>query len=183
MQSAISAINPVVFINTDSEFVKISPCKLSKQRHWNKYECIVILGVLHELKHRGIEAKDIGLLTPYLGQFHLLKKIAGQQKIDVFTIDKSQGIDKDCIIISWVKQRGGEERFIDMRRINVAFTRAKKKLIIIGSCKHLGDLEYMGKYIQLIRENGWVVDLGQFDQLKLRLKDIFHQVVTANSIS
>ena len=52
------------------------------------------------------------------------------------TVDRFQGRDKDCIIVSLV--RSNEEGKVggllkDWRRINVAFTRAKKKLILVGS--------------------------------------------------
>lgn len=60
----------------------------------------------------------------------------GWNGVEVSTVDKYQGRDKECIIVSLV--RSNTERRIgsllrDWRRINVAFTRAKKKLILIGS--------------------------------------------------
>lgn len=51
-------------------------------------------------------------------------------------MDKFQGRDKDCIIVSLVRTSAGNQiggLLRDWRRVNVAFTRAKKKLILVGS--------------------------------------------------
>ena len=51
-------------------------------------------------------------------------------------MDKFQGRDKDCIIVSLVRNSSGNQiggLLRDWRRVNVAFTRAKKKLILVGS--------------------------------------------------
>ena len=56
--------------------------------------------------------------------------------LEVSTVDKFQGRDKDCIIVSLVRTNCGSHiggLLRDWRRVNVAFTRAKKKLILIGS--------------------------------------------------
>lgn len=57
----------------------------------------------------------------------------------ILTIDKSQGIDKDIIIL--LIERGNEELVQNPRRLNVALTRAKSKLIIIGSDQHLSQMK------------------------------------------
>ena len=56
--------------------------------------------------------------------------------LEVSTVDKFQGRDKDCIIVSLVRTNCGNHiggLLRDWRRVNVAFTRAKKKLILVGS--------------------------------------------------
>ena len=57
----------------------------------------------------------------------------------VLTIDKSQGIDKDVIIL--LIERGNEDLVENPRRLNVALTRAKSKLIIVGSEEHLSKMK------------------------------------------
>ena len=76
------------------------------------------------------------MISPYLAQPIELQMMLGWNGVEVSTVDKYQGRDKECIIVSLV--RSNTERRIgsllrDWRRINVAFTRAKKKLILIGS--------------------------------------------------
>jgi len=53
----------------------------------------------------------------------------------VLTIDKSQGIDKEAIIL--LIEKGNDELIENPRRLNVALTRAKSKLIVVGSESYL----------------------------------------------
>lgn len=92
------------------------------------------------------------------------------------TVDKSQGLDSDCIIISCSK-RGGKEHLMNVilnyfdkfiyfinknlfiqnwRRVNVAFTRAKKKLIFVGSINQLSQFEKLKDFLSLISAKNWV---------------------------
>lgn len=57
----------------------------------------------------------------------------------ILTIDKSQGIDKEIIVL--LIERGNEDLIQNPRRLNVALTRAKSKLVIIGSDEHLSKMK------------------------------------------
>jgi superfamily I DNA and/or RNA helicase len=55
----------------------------------------------------------------------------------------------------------------DLKRLNVAITRAKKKLILIGTEKYLKEIKPLDKIIEKIRSEGWEQELNTFDdQLK-----------------
>jgi len=86
----------------------------------------------------------------------------------VLTIDKSQGIDADIVIISCTKQTSEKGvLFKDLKRLNVALTRAKKKLIIIGAEKYLKDISPMDMIVRKLNEENWVEEVCTFDdQLK-----------------
>lgn len=83
---------------------------------------------------------DIGLISPYAGQVNFIESEIEQDKeleglqIEVNTIDGFQGQEKDIIYISLVRSNDqGNVGFLsDERRLNVAMTRAKRKLVIIG---------------------------------------------------
>jgi DNA replication ATP-dependent helicase Dna2 len=82
--------------------------------------------------------------------------------VTVDTADKFQGRDKDCIIVSLV--RSNEHKTIgellkDWRRINVALTRAKSKMIIIGSQNTLANDQLLNAFLHLVHRNGWAYDL------------------------
>lgn len=68
----------------------------------------------------------------------------------ILTVDKSQGIDKECII--FLVQDGPDQNKLigDLRRINVSLTRAKCKLIIIGSKQHTEKV-LGGKLVELLK--------------------------------
>ena len=88
------------------------------------------------------ERLDIGIISPYKGQVQLLRRMLRRnsywkplrQLISVNTVDGFQGQERDIILISMVRQNEqGQVGFLsDLRRMNVAITRARMKLIIIG---------------------------------------------------
>ena len=88
------------------------------------------------------ERLDIGIISPYKGQVQLLRRMLRRDAwwkplrhlISVNTVDGFQGQERDIILISMVRQNEqGQVGFLsDLRRMNVAITRARMKLIIIG---------------------------------------------------
>ena len=80
--------------------------------------------------------------------------------MEVSTIDKYQGRDKDAIILSFVRSNiaGKTGRLIeDKRRLNVALSRAKMKLIIIGSYNTLlKGSSVLSPVLREIKNRGWV---------------------------
>ncbi|NQD72615.1 AAA family ATPase [Sphingobacterium shayense] len=101
-----------------------------------------------KISYQGIPFPRIGIIAPYRRQVALLKEIITEDEqlkpflkyIQVNTIDSFQGQEKDVIYISLT--RSNDEQQIgflsDVRRMNVAMTRAKKKLIIIGDSSTIG---------------------------------------------
>ena len=124
--------------------------------YFNVAEAQQTLQTLHDYferigKERIMEERiDVGIISPYKGQVSLLRRMLRQDKywkpyrslITVNTVDGFQGQERDVIVISLV--RSNEEGNIgflrDLRRMNVAITRARMKLIIIGDrttlCRH-----------------------------------------------
>lgn len=100
---------------------------------------------------------SLGIITPYRAQVDLLHKLAESSStleplhklIAINTVDAFQGQERDVIIISFVRSNDkGEVGFLkDIRRTNVAMTRAKKKLIMIGDSATLGADPF---YIELL---------------------------------
>lgn len=96
------------------------------------------------------ERLDIGLISPYRAQVKYLRQLLNRlsffkpfrNSISVNTVDGFQGQERDIIIISLVRSNEeGDIGFLrDLRRMNVAMTRARMKLIIVGDsstlCRH-----------------------------------------------
>ena len=82
--------------------------------------------------NKGLCEDDIGIISPYADQ---VKVIQENTAVEVKTVDGFQGREKEIIIISTVRSNNdGNIGFLrDLRRLNVAITRAKRKLIIIGN--------------------------------------------------
>ena len=94
-------------------------------------------------KERLLEERvDVGVISPYKGQVNLLRRMLRQDSywkpfrslITVNTVDGFQGQERDVIVISLVRSNDqGDIGFLrDLRRMNVAITRARMKLIILG---------------------------------------------------
>lgn len=130
----------------------------------NKDEALLTLSSLQDyLKKIGVqrfleENLDIGIISPYRAQTqylrHLLKHTSFfrpfRKQICVNTVDGFQGQERDVIVISMVRSNEtGKIGFLrDLRRMNVAMTRARMKLIIIGNRKTLSTNRF---YSQLYR--------------------------------
>jgi hypothetical protein len=99
-----------------------------------------VVSIVNQLRKNHPEIQ-IGVITFYSAQVEKLKEKLGQssQSVTVSTVDGFQGGECDCIIVSCVRANpNGRVGFVeDPRRINVALTRARFGLIILGHVKTL----------------------------------------------
>ena len=83
----------------------------------------------------GVRQEDIAVISPYDAQVQKIRQLLAEATdLEVDTVDGFQGREKDAVIVSLVRSNeNGELGFVaDIRRINVALTRARRKLIVIG---------------------------------------------------
>ena len=111
------------------------------------------------------ERLDVGIISPYRAQVQLLRRLIRKREffkpfrslISVNTVDGFQGQERDIIVISLVRSNDeGQIGFLrDLRRMNVAITRARMKLIILGDrhtlCRH-PFYRKLWQYIQALKE-------------------------------
>ncbi|MBN9399151.1 MAG: AAA family ATPase ['Candidatus Kapabacteria' thiocyanatum] len=103
-----------------------------------------VLGELAETD--GHEAISVGIISPYRGQVRMMQQdlqhrfASSFRTFDVDTVDSFQGSECDVIVISLVRSNDdGDIGFLkDIRRMNVAMTRARKKLVVIGDGSTIG---------------------------------------------
>lgn len=97
----------------------------------NKIEADIAVRLANDYLTAGVCEEDIGIISPYADQVKIIQE---QTPVEVKTVDGFQGREKEIIIISTVRSNDNENiGFLkDLRRLNVAITRAKRKLIIIG---------------------------------------------------
>ena len=106
------------------------------------------------------ESIDVGIISPYRAQVQLLRKMIRQREyfrpyrrlITVNTVDGFQGQERDIILISLVRSNdGGDIGFLrDLRRMNVAITRARMKLIILGSAQTMTSHPFYKKLYEFV---------------------------------
>jgi senataxin len=81
-------------------------------------------------------SKSIAIMTPYRDQVRFLQSCDLPAGIEIMTIDGAQGKEKDIIIYSCVRNNDEDIGFLnDKRRLNVALTRAREALYVIGNIK------------------------------------------------
>ncbi len=122
--------------------------------------------LLQQYQHVGETTKlDIGIISPYKEQRELLKENLQSfdysqylvNELDVKTIDGFQGEERDVIYISLVRSNPNSEiGFLsDIRRMNVALTRAKKKLVVIMDTATIGNHPFYKKFIDYCETNNF----------------------------
>lgn len=164
--SASSAANQDSDLNFKEQFVGESFGRI------NKAEAELTLLTLAEYftkisKRRVLEERiDVGIISPYRAQVQYLKKLIKKYEffkpyrrlISVNTVDGFQGQERDVILISLVRSNDeGQIGFLkDLRRMNVAMTRARMKLIILGNKDTMTKHPFYKKlweYVEAINNN------------------------------
>ncbi|MEA1999032.1 MAG: AAA domain-containing protein, partial [Euryarchaeota archaeon] len=127
--------------------------------HYNKFEIRVIHNIVSKIL-QSIKNCEIGVITPYRLQRDKIKVILGDipDSVEVDTVDRFQGREKDVIIFSFVRASGSAGRFLNNRsRLNVAITRARKKLIILGNSDVLKTAPYTRRIFEKIERDHVIV--------------------------
>jgi len=167
LRRAMSSAFPVVFLDMD----RVETCSDSfsdKKNDQNNLEGKTEHKVEAQLVSQlvkcsvccGVNPKDIGVISPYRDQLRAIRRRLEIPGLEISTVDKYQGRDKECIIVSLVRRSKNIGRLLrDWRRVNVAFTRAKTKLIILGSANTLSCDPVFQKFLKLVRERDWVLSL------------------------
>jgi len=128
----------------------------------NKQEADLLLKLLMFQLDEHTSA-SIGVISPYKLQIQYIREQLLEQKlltkqIQVQTVDGFQGQEKDIIFISLVRSNSKQEiGFLrDLRRMNVAITRARKKLIVIGDSSTLASSSFYSKFQEYVeKHNGY----------------------------
>ncbi|KXX75824.1 DNA replication ATP-dependent helicase/nuclease DNA2 [Madurella mycetomatis] len=163
----------VRFVNTDA-LLPESREQAKGNRIVNPCEARVVAQLVDALLAVGVPASEIGVVTHYRSQLallkHTLRNSAGAATgdagmVEMHTADRFQGRDKSVVVLSLVRSNEGGgigELLKDWRRINVAFTRAKTKLLVVGSKDTLGGCgegEMLARFVRLMEEKEWIYEL------------------------
>ncbi|XP_075072554.1 DNA replication ATP-dependent helicase/nuclease DNA2 [Mixophyes fleayi] len=159
VKDVLEPSNPVCFLNTE-EIPALETEEKCGVSNWIEAKLVFQLTSLF-LK-AGSKPADIGIIAPYRQQ---LKVISGyftklsSSAVEVNTVDKYQGRDKSIIIVSFVRSNiDGKlgDLLKDWRRLNVALTRAKHKLIMLGCVPTLSRFDSLEKLICHLRSENLI---------------------------
>ncbi|KAI0056156.1 Dna2-domain-containing protein [Artomyces pyxidatus] len=129
----------------------------------NTLEATLVCQIVETLLYSGVREEQLGVITMYRQQIKLISHLLlAHRGVEILTADRSQGRDKDCIVISMVRSNDGGQigdLVRDWRRLNVAFTRARSKLVIIGSRSTLERTPLLQAFFTLMDSHGWLFSL------------------------
>jgi ATP-dependent RNA/DNA helicase IGHMBP2 len=105
------------------------------------------------IENEQLDTSKIVVLSPYSGQVAYLRETL-DSKIRISTIDSYQGQEQDIVLISLVRSNADQViGFLkDYRRMNVAMTRAKEKLVIVGDSATLGTDPFYGSFLEYVEK-------------------------------
>ncbi|MCB9788984.1 MAG: AAA family ATPase [Deltaproteobacteria bacterium] len=114
---------------------------------------------VRRLLGRGVRAADLALITPYDAQARALRGLLGDavgQGLEVGTVDGFQGREKDVVVVDLVRSNeDGELGFLrDVRRMNVALTRARRLLLVVGDSATLGRHPFYAAFLEAAEAQG-----------------------------
>jgi len=155
VQRDLVSDDPVTFIDTAGTGwqEELEPEGLSKR---NPEEGRLVLKQVNALCEAGLAPSDIAVIAPYAAQVRWLRENAIYDKLEIDTVDGFQGREKEAVVISLVRSNSiGEIGFLsDARRMNVALTRAKRKMIIVGDSATLASDPFFQSLLTWIEETG-----------------------------
>lgn len=147
----------------------------------NRLEAMNVEKIITRLFRDGVQPDQIGVITPYEGQRAyiaqymqmnslIVEKRAQYVDVEISSVDAFQGREKDFIILLCV--RANDDRVIgflrDPRRLNVALTRAKYGMVVLGNPRSLSKNKLWNYLLVHFREHGCLVE-GPMDNLRLSM--------------
>ncbi|MFC7077821.1 AAA domain-containing protein [Haloarcula halophila] len=119
----------------------------SRTGNTNPTEADAVADVVRAYREAGVAAADIGVIAPYRAQVAELNRRLSDVAVD--TVDRFQGSSKEVIVVSFVATGDLDgPLFEDYRRINVALTRAKKALVLVGDRTALSSDEVYERMVE-----------------------------------
>ncbi|KAM1197365.1 hypothetical protein ACFX2I_008967 [Malus domestica] len=134
----------------------------------NEGEADVAIAHAKRLVQSGVQASDIGIITPYAAQVVLLRMLRSNddklKDLEISTVDGFQGREKEAIIISMVRSNSKKEvGFLkDHRRMNVAVTRARRQCCLVCDTETVSSDAFLKRLIEYFEEHGEYLSASEY---------------------
>jgi len=160
---------PVIFYDTQGGdwAEKAEEENLAKNRSMaesksNEMEAALVVQHVRKLVDAGLDPQDIACITPYNAQLSILSQALKTRfpGIELGTVDGFQGREKEAVIFSLVRSNGDKEVgfLAEKRRLNVAMTRPRRQLVVIGDSETIST---GGKFLKR-----WMLHLEEWADLR-----------------
>jgi predicted DNA helicase len=136
----------------------------------NIHEGKLVVEQVGRLLDLGLNGEDIAVISPYSAQVRWIREKLQNIGVEVDTVDGFQGREKEALLISLVRSNNiGEIGFLsDTRRMNVALTRAKRRLIVIGDSATLGGHTFYTELLQYFESIGAYTTVWEYPSVDSR---------------
>jgi ATP-dependent RNA/DNA helicase IGHMBP2 len=126
---------------------------------WNPGHAERVAAEVRRLLSRGVRPADIAVIAAYDAQVRRLRALLAAERVaglEVATVDAFQGREKEAVIVDLVRsnERGDIGFLADVRRMNVALTRARRFLLVVGDSATLGEHPYYAAFVAAMDELG-----------------------------
>ncbi|MEN6459292.1 MAG: AAA domain-containing protein [Thermoguttaceae bacterium] len=164
VQDAQTTREPIEFIDTAGASFDES-LEPDGESRLNRQEAELARRKVQELLDAGLAPPDIAVISPYAAQVRLLRELLDVPGLEIDSVDGFQGREKEAVVFSLVRSNAkGEIGFLgDVRRMNVAMTRARRKLVVIGDSATLASdpfYQRMLEYVEGLKAYRTVWDVG-----------------------
>lgn len=180
LETVIDPKRRVLFLDTD---IMQAPERRLGDKVENIGEAELLRQMVAAFLACGVHETQIGVMTFNKAQYNRLSRVlASWPDVEVLTADRYQGRDKECILVSLVRsnaEHNAGDLVREWRRVNVAITRAKAKLVLVGSALTLSSAPTILLFLGLLQERGWVQQLGAdaAEQYKFRdANSAYHKI-------
>lgn len=122
----------------------------------NPQEATLVARKVRALLDAGVSAADVAVIAPYAAQVRRLRQLLAIEGLEIDSVDGFQGREKEAVVLSLVRSNGeGEIGFLaDVRRMNVALTRARRKLLVVGDSATLSVLPFYQRLFEYFEAIG-----------------------------
>jgi ATP-dependent RNA/DNA helicase IGHMBP2 len=149
---------PFLFVDTAGTGFEEGAPEGSDSRH-NEGEAELVAREVERVLAIGVAPGEVAVISPYDAQVQRLRQILAahvEAGLEVDTVDGFQGREKDAVVVSLVRSNdAGEVGFLaDVRRMNVAITRARKKLVVVGDSATVARHPFYEAFVRHAQETG-----------------------------
>ena len=159
-------LEPFLFVDTAGTGYEEGTPEGSESRH-NEGEAALVSREVERVLQLGVAPGDVAVISPYDAQVQRLRQLLAarvEEGLEVDTVDGFQGREKEAVVVSLVRSNDlGEVGFLsDVRRMNVAITRARKKLVVVGDSATVARHPFYEAFVRHAQETGaWVSAWGR----------------------
>jgi superfamily I DNA and/or RNA helicase len=124
---------------------------------FNPHEATVAVAKVRQLIDAGLSGEQIAVIAPYSAQVRRLReRLRDVPGLEVDSVDGFQGREKEAVVLCFVRSNAeGEIGFLaDVRRTNVALTRARRGLVVIGDSATLANLAFYARLFEYFEAIG-----------------------------